>query len=227
MDESKKGKLLGINFDNNLTMDDHIKYLCKQASSKLYALARISPFLNEHKRKMLMKSFIMSQFSYCPIVWMYCKRESNNLINRIHARALRIAYNDYVSDFNSLLRKDNTVTIHQKNIQALTAEIYKTLNDLNPTLMKEVFCVKEHNIFTRKQNLTYPNPRTVSYGVETFGYKASQIWRNIPCDIQQIEDIFTFKKHITNYCENICNCNLCKPYVANLGYIDNNIARSL
>ena len=158
---------------------------------------------------------------------MYCKRKSNNLINRIHARALRIANNDYVSYFNSLLRKYNTVTIHQKNIQALTAEIYKTLNDLNPTLTKEVFCVKEHNIFTRKQNLTYPNPRTVSYGIETFGYKASQIWRNIPRDIQQIEDFFTFKKKITNYCENICNCNLCKPYVANLGYIDNNIARSL
>ena len=224
IEESKKGKLLGINFDNNLTMDDHIKCLCKQASNKLYALARISPFLNEHKRKILMKSFILSQFNYCPLIWMYCKRKSNNLINRIHERALRIAYNDYVSDFNSLLRKENTVTIHQRNIQALTAEIYKTLNDLNPPLMKEVFCVKKHNIFTRKQNLTYPNPRTVSYGIETFGYKASQIWRNIPSDIQQIEDIFIFKKNITNYCENICNCNICKQYVTNLGYIDFNIA---
>ena len=227
VEESKKGKLLGINFDNNLTMDDHIKCLCKQASSKMHALARISPFLNEHKRKILMKSFIVSQFNYCPLIWMYCKRKSNNLINRIHERALRIAYNDYISDFNSLLRKDNTVTIHQRNIQVLTTEIYKTLNDLNPTLMKEVFCVKEHKFFTRKQNLTYPNPRTVSYGVETFGYKASQIWRNIPNDIQQIENISIFKNKITNYCENICNCNICKPYVENLGYVDSNIAKSL
>jgi len=158
---------------------------------------------------------------------MYCKQKSNNIINRIHERALRIAYNDYVSDFNSLLRKDNSITIHQRNIQALTAEIYKTLNDLNPTLMKEVFCVKEHRFFTRKQNLTYPNPRTVSYGIETFGYKASQIWQNIPSDIQQLDDISIFKKNITNYCENICNCNLCKSYIANLGYIDSSITNSL
>ena len=125
--EVKNGKLLGITFDNKLTMNDHIKHICKQASNKLYALARISHYLDEHKRKLLMKSFIISQFNYCPIIWMYCQRKSNNLINRIHERALRIAYNDYTSDFKSLLEKDDCVTIHHRNIQALTMEICKTI----------------------------------------------------------------------------------------------------
>ena len=184
-------------------MHDHIKYICKQASNKLYALARISAFLDQHKRKISMKYFIVSQFNYCPIIWMYCQRKSNNLINRIHERALRIAYNDYFSDFNSLLRKDNNITIHQRNVQALSVEIYKTLNDLNPTIMHDVFSVKGHNFSTLKQNLAYPNPRTISYGVETFGYKASQIWSKIPRDIQQIEDISIFKKSISVSCKNI------------------------
>ena len=51
---------------------------------------------------------------------MYCQRKSNTFINRIHERALRIAYNDYLSDFNSLLAKDDSVTIPHRNIQALT-----------------------------------------------------------------------------------------------------------
>ena len=118
--ESKMGKLLGITFDNQLTMNDHVNRICKQASNKLYALARISHYLDAHKRKILMKSFIISQFNYCPIIWMYCQRKCNNTINRIHERALRIAYNDYVSDFKTLLANDNSVTIHQRNIQALT-----------------------------------------------------------------------------------------------------------
>ena len=54
IEECNKSKLLGITFDNKLTMDDYIKYICKQASNKLYALARISHYLNEHKRKFLM-----------------------------------------------------------------------------------------------------------------------------------------------------------------------------
>ena len=114
-----------------------------------------------------MKSFVISQFNYCPIVWMYCQRKSNNLINRIHERALRIAYNDYTSDFNRLLEKDDSVNIHHKNIQALAIEIYKTMNDLNPVFMKEIFSLKPHNYPLRTQNLVYPNPRTVSYGLGT------------------------------------------------------------
>ena len=114
---------------------------------------------------MLMKSFVISQFNYCPIIWMHCQRKSNNLINRIRERALRIAYNDYVSNFDQLLENDNSVTIHHRNIQALATEIYKTLNDLNPLFMKEVFSLKAHRYPLRTQNLIYPNPRTVvKYG---------------------------------------------------------------
>ena len=101
-------------------MADHIQKICKQASNKLHALARISKFL------ILMKTFVISQFNYCPITWMYCQRKSNNLINKIHKRVLRIAYNDYTSDFDNLLSRDDSVTIHQRNIQALAIEIHKT-----------------------------------------------------------------------------------------------------
>ena len=79
IEEIDKGKLLGITSKNKLTMNDHIKHICKQASNKLYALTRISHYLDEHKRKMPMKSFIISQFNNCPIIRMYCQRKSNNL----------------------------------------------------------------------------------------------------------------------------------------------------
>ena len=122
VEESKKGKLLGINFDKNLTMDEHIKCICKHASSKLYALARISHYLNDHKKRILMKTFITSQFKYCLIIWMYCQRKSNNLINRIHERALRIAYSDYLSDFKTLLEKDNS-RFHERNFLFKTTKL--------------------------------------------------------------------------------------------------------
>ena len=46
IEEINNAKLLGIIFDNKLTMHDHIKHICKKASDKLYALARISQYLN-------------------------------------------------------------------------------------------------------------------------------------------------------------------------------------
>ena len=79
-----------------------------------------------------MHSFVISQFNYCPIIWMYCQRQSNTLINKIHERALRIAYNDYVSSFETLLENDGSLSIHQRNIQSLAIELFTTNNDLNP-----------------------------------------------------------------------------------------------
>ena len=212
IEEINNGKLLGIIFDNKLTMHDHIKHICKKASDKLYALARISHYLDKQKRIILMKSFVISQFNYFPIVWMYCQRKSNNLTNRIHERALRIAYNDYTSDFQLLLEKDDSVTIHHKNIQALVIEIYKTVKTLNPDFMKEIFSLKPHNYPLRRQNLVYPNPRTVYYGLESFGYKGSQIWSIIPKEIQTSDDISVVKSYISKHYKDLCKCNLCKQY---------------
>ena len=141
---------------------------------------------------------------------MYCQRQSNTLTNKIHERALRIAYNDYVSSFETLLKKDGSLSIHQRNIQSLAIEIFKTNNDLSPTFMKEIFHPVNHNYNTRMHNLYLPNPRTVSYGLETYGYRANQIWNSIPNEIKSVENIDTFKILLSKNNTNLCTCNLCK-----------------
>ena len=94
IDSSKTVVLLGITIDHELKFDKHVNYLCKKASLKLNGLARIAPFMNVSKKRVIMKSFIESQFGYCPLIWMFHSRGLNNKINRIHERVLRITYNE-------------------------------------------------------------------------------------------------------------------------------------
>ena len=82
-------------------MAQHIKVFCKEAGKKVNALARIASYMDKAKRILLMKTFILSYFNYCPLIWMFCSRKSNNRINRIHERAMRIAHDDYDSTFNN------------------------------------------------------------------------------------------------------------------------------
>ena len=49
-----------------------------------------APFMNVSKKRIIMKSFIESEFGYCPLIWMLNSRELNNKINRIHERAIEI-----------------------------------------------------------------------------------------------------------------------------------------
>ena len=74
---------------------------------------------------------------------MFYRTKLNHRINSIHERALRVTYQDYQFTFLLLLKKDKSVTIHQRNLQVLVTEIFKAKNDLSPEIMKEVFELKE------------------------------------------------------------------------------------
>ena len=140
---SKCEKLLGINIDNKLTFEPHVRSLCKKASQKLNAFARIACSLKCDQRKLLLNAFITSQFSYAPVVWMFHSRKLNNHINRIHERALRIVYQDHNSTFEELLAKDGSLKIHDRNFQRLLIEIFKVKMNLASEIMNEVFDIIE------------------------------------------------------------------------------------
>ena len=97
-----------------------------------------------NKRRILMKSFIISQFNYCPLIWMIHSRGLNKKINHIHERALRKVYDDYSSYFEDLLNKDISVTIHQRNLQQLAIEIFKVKIGIAPIIMNKIFTFAEN-----------------------------------------------------------------------------------
>ena len=88
-------------------------------------LLEFSKHLNEDKLKNVMKTSILSQFNYCPLLWMFHNRTLNNKINRLHEKALRIVYTNANLTFRELLDKDESVTIHHRNLQRLAIEMYK------------------------------------------------------------------------------------------------------
>ena len=121
-------KLLGVTIDNELKFDKYVTEICAKANRKLSVLLRLSKFLCLDKRRTLFKSFIEAQFKYCSLIWMFCSRNSNKKINRLHERALRLVYDDYSLSFETLLERDSSFTIHHQNIQSMLIEIYKSLN---------------------------------------------------------------------------------------------------
>ena len=153
---SRSVELLGVKIDEHLKFTEHITKLCKKGNQKLHALARISKYLNKDKLKILMKTFIISQFNYCPLTWMFHNRTLNNKINRLHERALRLVYDDENLSFEELLELDNSMTIHHRNLQKLAIEMYKIKNNLCPIPMKEIFsdCVNTYDLRNKRYRRT-------------------------------------------------------------------------
>ncbi len=216
--ESLEKKLLGVTVDNNMTFKKHITDICKNASRKVTALARLAKIIPFDKKIILMNSFIQSQFAYCPLLLMFCSKELDKKINSIHKRALRMVYLDYTSSFEELLKKDNSVTIHQRNIQLLATEMFKIAKELEPEILRELFVF---NYNTRSDRTFHrPNVNTVHYGKNSIRYLGPIIWDDmVPNRLKSIENLDKFKNEIRNWIPTNCPCSLCQEYISGVGSV--------
>ena len=162
----------------------------------------------------------MSQFQYCQMAWMFHSRHLNNKIHKIHERALRIVYKDYVSSFDILLERDKSVTIHTKNLQTLMTEIFKTQNSMNPPFMNEIFRERENMYDLRNNNeFVIPRIKTVNFGSESIRNRGPQLWFSLLQDTRNTESLSLFKSKIKKWHGEECSCRLCRPFIPNVRFL--------
>ena len=125
---------------------------------------------------------------------MFCSKKSNNLINKIHERSLRIVTNDKNSNFEELLKLNNQVTVNQRNIQVLLTKVFKIINGLSLTIMDNFFIFREnaHNI-RNFQIISKENKKTVRHGQETIKFKTPSLWENLPEEYKLANSFNIFK----------------------------------
>ena len=194
--------------------------MIKKASSKLSALTRLARILPFEKKKILMNAFIEQQFnnSSHPLVWMFCSSVQDKKINNVHKRALRQVYSDFTSTFAELLDRDNSVTVHQRNIQLVAIEMYKAIKELGPKIVRDLFTFNQNEnsdrIFTR------PNVENKTTGENTQGYFGPIVWDEmLPNEYKDIETLEKFKISIKKWRPDNCPCSLCGEYVHGVGRV--------
>ena len=176
-------------------------YIKRSATNKLYALSRIAHYMDQAKLRMLMTSFISSQFQYCPLAWMFHSRKLNTKINKLHKRALTITYRDQKSS----LGYDNSVSVRQKKLQVLMREMFRTKHGLNPPFMKEIFCPQTNQYSLRNdRDFNLPRVRSVLFCSETVRYRGPQLWCTLPVSIRHSTDLIEFKTKIKAWKGNDC-----------------------
>ena len=82
-------KLLRIHIDDQLSFNLHISNIYKSASKQLNSLVTLKCFLGFEERNVLINSFILSNFNYCPLVWSLSTAKSLNTVETLQKRALR------------------------------------------------------------------------------------------------------------------------------------------
>ena len=194
-------KVLGVTIDGKLNFDEHISKLCSKAAAQVNALKRISKYLCQENRLLIYKSFICSNFTYCPLIWMFCGKKNSNKMEKIQERALRFIFNDYVSTYNAILKRSNLLSLSALRIRFLAIEVYKCQHCLGPPYLNEMFQPNVSNYnFRDPHKLVQPKYNSIKFGYKSFRYYGAKLWNSLPVNIKESDSLFIFKKRITEWC---------------------------
>ena len=176
---------------------------------QLNALNRLKKYMSEKQMEILLNSFIYSNFNYCPLVWHFSSCKSTAKIEKIHKRCLRILLNDNTSDYNTLLIKSGKPSMEIKRLRSLATEVFKTLNNLNPTFMKNIFTSKV-NAKVRPNDIVVRTRNSATYGDKSLTALGPKIWNSLPENIKSENSYNKFKEYINLWFGPTCRCNICQ-----------------
>ena len=118
---------------------------------------------------------------------MFASIRSYKKVSKLHKRSFRSCQNDYTSSYDEHLTKQSLVKVRIRNIQQLMIEIFKCLKGLYPSIMYEIFMLK--NILNTRRNprdLDGQLPNILYCGLETVTYNIPQLWQKLPEEIKKI-----------------------------------------
>ena len=105
-------ELLGITLHKNINFKRHIQNIYHKANNKTKALFRIRKFLTLEQGQILAEIYISSNFRYCPLIWMFCGKMSDNFIVKTHYRTYRAIYDTQTRSYEELLHLSGKKKIH-------------------------------------------------------------------------------------------------------------------
>ena len=204
-------KLLGVEFDKKLKFDIHVSNICKRAARQLNALKRLTGLLNTSSRLMIFRSFLLSNFNYCPLVWHFCGAALAGRLEGLQERGLRFVFNDRSSSYSALLARASLSTLSTGRLRSLAIEVYKALSGLGPSYSQLIFTeqVSERNSRFAKY-LNQPNFKRITFGKNSLRYLGVKIWNGLPNNIKNAVTLNEFKRLISVWhFHEACGCVMC------------------
>ena len=160
------------------------------------------------EKEILLNSFVYSNFNYCPLVWHFCSSESLNKIEKIQEREHRLLHNDFSSDYSELLNKSGKPSMEVKRLRTLALEIFKTLNNLNPGYMKEIF-FKTANLTRRPFDIKVNQNSSTKHGQKSLKSLGPHIWNSPLIGIKEETNYEKLKNYINEWFGVKCKCRMC------------------
>ena len=215
LENVKSVKLLGIHINVRLDFSEHIEMLCKKASRNLKVLLRLSKQLKDSPdRFMVVETFLMSCFNYCPIVWHFCNKSLSLRMEKLYERGIRFATKDYVSEYTDLLNKNEKCTFMLTRLKKISIFVYNCVQNLYAKHFNQMYSIK-NNEYAMRDNMVVniPKFKTIRFGKMSLNYSGSKLWNSLPVNYKECQDISKFKVKLNCWKCSEKHCMKCADFM--------------
>ena len=191
-------EVLGVTLDDRLNFESHVDDICNHASRQINSFKCFSKYLKVHRQLSVYRGFIQSNFSYCPVAWLFCGRKNSNKLEKLQEWALHKDFKWLYIELWSSVQKGQYFASFFLLSSFFMHEMYKCIKETNPTYLNYLFNVQARDYQLRDSNrLIQSQFNTFKFGFKSFTYfgaKCFTWW------YKTIAESIHFKTKITKWC---------------------------
>ena len=198
-------KNLGVIFDENLNMTNHVATLCQKMFSEIRNISFNRRYLTQEVAAQLMVSLVLSKMDYCNSILAGIPQFLINKLQRVQNCAAKVCFRKKKSDHvTPLLKSLHWLPVRERINYKTALMVFKKFQGTLPSYLSTLLRTPQrHQHETRHSKdqtfLEKINAKTTSYGEKSFQFYGPLIWNSLPREIRELSDETKFKRELKTY----------------------------
>ena len=202
---SKSIRNLGVVFDNQMCMSDHVTQLCKSINWLIRNINRIRHFIDMDTCHNLVRALVLSRLDYCNVLLNGISKKDLNRLQRLQNKCAKlVCLKPKFEHVSPLLNKLHWLPVHERIVYKTLLYVYKSVEGLSPQYIQDCLIVKrpaEGAMRTRSSgstNFVVHVPKKCA-GDKAFSVVAPRLWNTLPASIKNATSQQSFKAMLKDY----------------------------
>ena len=187
---------LGVTFDGNMNLEQHVKNVCKSAFHHIHNIAKIRDCLTQDDTETLIHALITCKLDYCNSLLYGLPQYLIDRLQRVQNSAARLVTRTRKYEhITPILRDLHWLPVKQRITYKILLLTYKSLNGMAPAYLTNLVCRYNPGRKLRsasKHLLRPPKVNLKSYGERSFQFAAPTLWNALPEDIKRSSSLDSF-----------------------------------
>ena len=198
-------KDLGIIIDSNLSFEEHIASKIKKANSIMGLIRRSFNYLDCEMFKKLYVAFVRPHLEYSQVVWAPNLKKYKTMIENVQRRATKLVDGLKTFEYHERLQILGLPTLAFRRARGDMIEMYKHFYVYNVDVIPSTFQPRLRTSRKHQYQLTQRTPKDGIRGIQSnsFYYRCSKIWNNLPANVVNANDINSFKNKLDDHWSNM------------------------